>query len=139
VGVREGKVVLFKGFPFWGLASVEEETDIEVDLLSNASRRKVQKKLEVESLEDARRTLILLEEEASDYAIVPDVVGMKYEEAKEKLQAAGLHVVEPPELVTSGNARVGTVFQQEPDPYTRVGIGEDVRLKVVGGRTSEEV
>lgn len=139
VGSRDGRVALFKGFPFWGLATVEKSTDMDVTLLTDASRRKVSGNMEIESHEEALKTLEALEKEAADCVLVPDVVGKKYEEASKLLEDAGLVLIQPPVLVSSENAKAGTVFRQDPDPYTRVGRGTGVRLWVVGGKTTRGV
>lgn len=138
VGDRDGKVVLFKGFPFWGLAQVEQETDIDVVLLSDSTQRKVKDNLEVESRENALETMESLREEAADHVLVPDVRGLEFEEAKAEIEKAGLLVEEPPVFVSSERARPDTVFDQDPDPFTRVGKGTGVKLEVVTTRQSGE-
>jgi protein phosphatase len=139
VGAHDGKVVLYKGFPFWGLASVKEKTDVDVKLLTASNQRKVNGNMEVESREEAVATLRSLVREARNYTLVPDVVGKIYKQAKKLIEDEGLRVLEPPELVSSENARVGTVFQQSPDAYSRVGRGTGVRLKVVSGKATRGV
>jgi hypothetical protein len=139
VGSRGGKVTLFHGFPFWDLAMVEEQTDINVSALPLSVQEKVEGKMEPESRAEALKTLESLERMAEQMVIVPDVVGKSYTTAKKQLLDAGLEVVEPPELIASPNARAGTVFQQDPEGFKRVGRGTWVKLKVVSGTKTKEV
>lgn len=139
VGVDSGRVALFKGFPFWGLATVEKRTGVDIKLLTDASRRKASGNMEVESRAEAMKTLEALEAEAAEFVLVPDVVGMKYEEARKKLEGAELVPIDPPELIPLDKAKPGTVIQQVPEAYTRAGKGTGVRLKVVSGMSTGEV
>ncbi|MBU1670259.1 MAG: Stp1/IreP family PP2C-type Ser/Thr phosphatase [Actinobacteria bacterium] len=139
VGSRGGKVTLFHGFPFWDLAAVEEQTDINVSALPLSVQQKVEGKMEPESRSEALKTLESLERMAAQMVIVPDVVGKSYTAAKKQLQDAGLEVAEPPELIASPNARAGTVFQQDPEGFKRVARGTWIKLKVVSGTKTKEV
>jgi len=139
VGARDGELVLYKGFPFWGLASVQKKTGVDVKLLTAANQQKVTGNMEVESREGALDTLAALEREARNYTLVPNVVGKMYGQAKKLLENAGLHSDEPPELISSENARIGTVFQQSPEAFSRAGRGTGVKLKVVSSRTTRGV
>ncbi len=138
IGVKEGRVTLYRGFPFWDLASVEEQTDIEVTFLPEVLRRRVQGKLEPESKREASKTLASLEREAEkNSSIVPDVQGKKYPSAKEALEKLDLRA--EPELVSRTGMAPDLVIDQDPVPGTRVGKGSPVKLKVVmaGSRARE--
>jgi protein phosphatase len=139
VGAKGGRVTLFKGFPFWDLASVEKQTDIQVKFLPDALKRRVEDKLEPESLAEAKKTLANLEDEAErNSVLVPDVEGGKFPEARDKLDAAGLTV--ELQLVSRPGIEENTVIKQDPVPGTRVGRGSQVRLEVVmAGPPAKEV
>lgn len=139
VGVKGGRITLFKGFPFWDLASVEVQTDAQVRFLPEALRRRVEDKLEPESLSEARKTLSSLEDEAEQNSVlVPDVEGGKFPEARSKLDAAGLKV--ELQLVSRPGIEEDTVIKQDPVPGTRVGRGSEVKLEVVmAGPPAKEV
>lgn len=130
VGVRAGRVTLFRGFPFWDLAVVEEKTDIDVDFLPDNLRRRVENKLLPETEASARKTLADLEREAlKNSSIVPDVQGKKYSEARGMLEELGL--LPQAELVSRTGIAAEVVIDQEPVPGTRVGKGSVVKVKVV--------
>ncbi|MBU4301973.1 MAG: Stp1/IreP family PP2C-type Ser/Thr phosphatase [Actinobacteria bacterium] len=139
VGVKGGKVTLFKGFPFWDMAMVERQTDIEIKFLPDALRIRVEENLETESRRNAEKTIESLAMEVEkNSSIVPDVEGKGYDEATEILLGAGLHPV--PELVSRPEFEPDVVMIQDPAPGARVGKGSDVRLKVVlGGTPAREV
>jgi serine/threonine protein phosphatase PrpC len=139
VGVRDGKVTLYRGFPFWDLAVVEQSTGIEVKFLPDALRRRVQDKLEPESKRNALKTIANLKREAEkNSSIVPDVQGKKYTTARDTLEAAGL--TPQPELVSRTDMAADLVIDQDPVPGTRVGKGSAVKIKVVmAGPPAKEV
>jgi hypothetical protein len=139
VGVRDGKVTLYRGFPFWDLAVVEQSTGIEVKFLPDALRRRVQDKLEPESKRNALKTIANLKREAEkNSSIVPDVQGKKYTTARDTLEAAGL--TPQPELVSRTGMAADLVIDQDPVPGTRVGKGSAVKIKVVmAGPPAKEV
>lgn len=64
---------------------------------------------------------------------VPDVVGLRLEEAREVLARSGL-VVGEIEEVTSPNRPTGVVIEQSPDAQELLSRGGSVRLKVVKAR-----
>ena len=139
VGVHDGKVTLYRGFPFWDLSVVQDETDIDVTLLPDALRQRVQDKLEPESKRNALKTLATLKQEAiKNSSIVPDVEGKKFGEATDMLEAVGLRV--EPQLVSRTGIAPDTVIDQAPIPGSRVGKGTVVKLKVVmSGPPAKEV
>lgn len=138
VGVKGGKITLFKGFPLWGLWMVEEQSDTDSRFLPEAVRHKVEGKLETESKRNARKTLESLERQAMrNSSIVPDVQGKKYKEAREALEAAGLRA--HPVLVSRNGIEAHLVIEQDPVPGTRVGKGSTVNLRVVMAGESREV
>ncbi|MHB8895467.1 MAG: Stp1/IreP family PP2C-type Ser/Thr phosphatase [Candidatus Geothermincolia bacterium] len=139
VGVKGGKVTLFRGFPFWNLATVERQTDVKSEFLPEALRLRVDNKLEPESRSEALKTLASLEREAAkNSSIVPDVQGKKYPAAKDTLEKLGLRP--EPELVSRTGMAADLVIDQTPVPGTRVGKGTAVRLKVVmAGSKPKEV
>ena len=118
---------------------MQKKTGVDVKLLTAANQQKVTGNMEVESREGALDTLAALEREARNYTLVPNVVGKMYGQAKKLLENAGLHSDEPPELISSENARIGTVFQQSPEAFSRAGRGTGVKLKVVSSRTTRGV
>ncbi len=139
VGVKGGKVALFKGFPFWDMAMVETQTDIEIRFLPDSLRTRVEENLVTESRRNAEKTIesLALEVEKNS-SIVPDVEGKRYDEAAEMLLEAGLHPVA--ELVSRPGFEPDVVLIQDPAPGARVGKGSDVLLKVVmGGTPAREV
>ena len=139
VGVKGGRVTLFKGFPFWDMAMVERQTDLEVKFLPEALRTRVQENLETESRSNAEKTIesLALEVEKNS-SLVPDVEGKDFDEAKELLLEAGLHPL--PELVSRPGIDPDVVITQDPAPGERVGKGSDVKLQVVlGGTPAKEV
>jgi len=139
VGARDGKVTLFKGFPFWGISNVEKKTDLEVGFLPEALRERVIGKLEPESRQEADKTLKSLKREVvKNSSLVPDVEGKKFEEAKELIEKAGLRA--EVELVSRPAPAPDVVLVQDPQPGSRVGKGTSVKLKVVmGGTPAREV
>ena len=139
VGVKGGKVALFRGFPFWDMAMVETQTDIEIRFLPDSLRTRVEENLVTESRRNAEKTIesLALEVEKNS-SIVPDVEGKAYNEATEMLLEAGLHPVA--ELVSRPGFEPDVVLIQDPAPGARVGKGSDVMLKVVmGGTPAREV
>ncbi|MBU4174307.1 MAG: Stp1/IreP family PP2C-type Ser/Thr phosphatase [Actinobacteria bacterium] len=128
VGVKGGKVTLFKGFPFWDMAMVETQTDIEIRFLPDSLRTRVEENLVTESRRNAEKTIesLALEVEKNS-SIVPDVEGKAYDEATEMLLEAGLHPVA--ELVSRPGFEPDVVSTQDPAPGARVGKGSDVMLK----------
>jgi len=66
----------------------------------------------------------------SEAVSVPDVVGLRLEEAREVLARSGL-VVEEIEEVTSSNRPAGVVIEQSPGAQELLPRGGSVRLKVV--------
>jgi len=139
VGVKDGKVTLFKGFPFWDLALVERQTDIEARFLPDALMRRVENKLELESKSSALDTIESLEREVEkNSSIVPDVQGKKYQVARGLLESVGLRA--EPNLVSRTGIAADIVIDQDPVPGTRVGKGASVKVKVVmAGSPAEEV
>lgn len=138
VGSRNGKVTLFKGFPFWELAMVERGTDIETRFLPEALRRRVEGKLEPESKRNAERTIGSLEREVEkNSSIVPDVVGKKFVEARALLEKAGLQAKVEPAGIPGMPADL--VVVSDPQPGTRVGKGSQVTLKVTVSGPQKEV
>jgi PPM family protein phosphatase len=138
VGVRDGKVTLYQGFPFWDLATVDKKTDIDVSFLPEALRKRVEDKLEPESRRNALKTIAQLTREAEkNSSIVPDVQGTKYVLAKDALEKLGLRP--ELELVSRSGIAADVVIDQDPVPGTRVGKGTMVKLKVVmaGSRPKE--
>lgn len=130
IGDKGGKVTLFKGFPFWDLSMVEQQTDISVEFLPEALQTRVENKLEPESRRNALKTLDGLKREAEkNSSIVPDVQGKKYQAAKDTLEHLGLRA--DPQLVTRTGIAADLVIDQDPVPGTRVGKGASVKLKVV--------
>lgn len=130
IGDKGGKVTLYKGFPFWDLSMVEQQTDIDVEFLPEALRTRVENKLEPESRRNALKTLDSLKREAAkNSSIVPDVQGKKYQTAKDALERVGLQA--DPQLVTRTGIAADLVIDQDPVPGTRVGKGASVKLKVV--------
>jgi protein phosphatase len=139
VGVRNGKVAMYRGFPFWDLSVVEQQTDIDVNLLPAALRERVQDKLEPESKRNALKTLETLKNEAvKNSSVVPDVEGKKFTVARDMLEAVGLRAA--PELVSRTGIAADLVIDQDPEPGTRVGKGTMVKIKVVmSGSPAKEV
>lgn len=130
IGVKDGRVALYRGFPFWNLSVVEQQYEIEAEFLPEPLRERVSNRLEPESREEAERTIETLRREAEENSsVVPRVEGMKYEEAREALEERGLKV--EVELVSNPAMPPDVVILQEPEPYDRVGRGTTVRLKVV--------
>ena len=56
---------------------------------------------------------------------MPDLSGMTYQEAKEKLESVGLY------LNATGTGETGKVFAQEGEPNTPVVVGTAVEVKLV--------
>lgn len=139
VGVKDGRVTLFKGFPFWDLASVQDQTDIKTSFLPDDLRIRVESKLEPESRSEALKTLASLEKEAEkNSSLVPDVQGKKYPAARQLLEQTGLRA--EPVLVSRTGMAADLVIDQDPVPGTRVGKGTAVKLKVVmAGSKPKEV
>ena len=139
VGVRDGKVTLYRGFPFWDMATVEQKTDVDVQFLPEAMRVRVEGKLEPESKRNALKTIATLKREAEkNSCLVPDVQGKKFIVARDQLEAIGLHAVA--DLVSRSGIAADLVIDQEPVPGTRVGKGSTVKLKVVmAGSPAKEV
>lgn len=139
VGVRDGRVTLYRGFPFWDMAVVEKSTDIQVEFLPDALRKRVEGKLEPESRRSALKTIDALKTEAEkNSSIVPDVQGKKYTAARDLLERAGLRA--DPELVSRTGMAPDLVIDQDPVPGTRVGKGSAVKIKVVmAGPPAKEV
>ncbi|MBK5093993.1 MAG: Stp1/IreP family PP2C-type Ser/Thr phosphatase [Actinobacteria bacterium] len=129
VGVKGGKVTLFHGLPFWKLAKVERETDIEVKFLPEERRRRVEDKLDPESREDAEATIKSLASEAEqNSSIVPAVEGKSLAEAQAMMEQAGLET--EPDVVSPPDPAQYVVLVQEPEAGTRVEKGSAVKLKV---------
>ena len=139
VGVKGGKVTLFRGFPFWGFATVQEQTDIQSSFLPETLRRRVENKLEPESRSEALKTIRVLEREAEkNTRLVPNVQDKEYSAAKKILEKTGLRVKQT--FVSLTGVEVDKVIGQEPAPGTRVGKGTSVELKVVlPGSNAREV
>jgi serine/threonine protein phosphatase PrpC len=130
VAARNGKVTMFKGFPFWDLGMVEKETSIQVKFLPDVMRRRVEGKLDPQSRAEAEKTLKSLEREAArNSVVVPSVEGKKYKQVKAGLENMGLRV--KIDLVSVPNIPGDTIIGQDPAPGTRLGVGSTVRLKVV--------
>jgi PPM family protein phosphatase len=134
IGSKGERVTLYRGFPFWGMSVVEEQTDIEVRFLPESLRTKVEDNLEPESRRNALETIdsLALEVERNS-SIVPDVEGRRYDEARAVIEDAGLRY--EVELVSREKIESDVVITQEPEPGRRVGKGSVVRLKVVMGGT----
>jgi len=128
VGAKNGKVVLYKGFPFWDLAIVVKTTKTDVILLPAATQAKVNGNMEVETRSDAEKTLKSIQKEAEDSRLVPNVMGMTWTEAKKVLQDAGLKARS--KLVPLSSAKQNTVIHQDPAASKRVGKGTTVNLDV---------
>lgn len=139
IGVRDGKVTLFRGFPFFDLGTVERKTDTDARFLPDVLRHRVEGKLEPESRTDAEKTIRMLEREAAkNSVIVPGVEGKKYKQSKAQLEALGLRV--KADLVSRPNIAPNTIIDQDPVPGSRVGVGTEVKLKVVmAGSPAKEV
>jgi PPM family protein phosphatase len=139
VASREGNVTMFKGFPFWDLGVVAKQTDIEVRFLPEVLRRRVEGKLDPQSRSEAEKTLKWLQREAAkNSVIVPSVTGKKYAEVKGELEKLGLKPVL--NLVSVPNVPGDTIFEQDPAPGTRLGVGSEVKLKVnMKGSAPKEV
>lgn len=130
VGASKGKVALYHGFPFWGLASNEMTTTVELKYLPESLRRRVESNLETDSREGALNTIKSLEAEVEKNSVlVPAVEGMKFTEARDSLEKVGLRAES--ELVSRPNVSADTVINQDPVPGTRVGKGSGVKLQVV--------
>jgi len=138
VGAKDGKIALYHGFPFWGLASIEKVSDMETKFLSESRRRKVEGNLEAESKSDAERTMRDLEEEAKrNSVLVPNVEGKSEREATDALLRVGL---KPKiELVYRRNIPADLVINQDPPPGTRLGRGASVLIQVTMEGKPEEV
>jgi hypothetical protein len=128
VGSKNGKVVLYKGFPFWDLAIVIKKTSTDVILLPATTQSKVNGNMEVETRSEAERTLRSIQKEAADSRLVPDVMGMTWTQAKKVLQDAGLRAKS--KLVPLSSAKQGTVIHQDPAASKRVGKGTTVNLDI---------
>jgi hypothetical protein len=139
VGSREGKVTMFKGFPFWDMGMVVKRTDTELRFLPEVLRQRVEGKLDPQSRSEAEKTLKWLEREAAKNAvIVPSITGRKYKQVKAELEKSGLKV--NLDLVSVPNVPGDTVIEQDPAPGTRLGVGSEVRLKVnMKGSPAKEV
>jgi hypothetical protein len=139
VAERNGKVTLFKGFPFWDLGMVVRKTDTDTRFLPAALRQRVEGKLDPESRHDAEKTIAMLERQAAKYSvIVPRVEGKKLKQAKAALESVGLKA--KVELVSRPTIAANTVIDQDPVPGTRLGVGSEVKLKVVmAGSPAKEV
>lgn len=139
VGAREGKVTMFKGFPFWDLGMVAKRTDTEVRFLPEVLRRRVEGKLDPQSRSEAEKTLKRLEREAAkNSVIVPSLTGKKYSQVKAELENLGLKATL--NLVSIPNVPGDTIFEQDPAPGTRLGVGSEVKLKVnMRGSPAKEV
>jgi len=129
VGVKSGKVALYHGFPFWKLAKVERQTDIEVKFLTEERRRRVEGKLDPETKEDAEATIKSLAREAEqNSSLVPPVEGKSLAEAQALLEQAGLKA--EPDAVSPADPVQYVVLVQDPRPGTKVEKGSAVKLKV---------
>ena len=139
IGSHDGKVTMYRGFPFWDMAVVDKQTDIDVNLLPDALQRRVEGKLVPESRRNALKTLDTLKNEAmKNSSVVPDVEGKKFTVARDMLEAVGLRA--DPELVSRTGIAPDLVIDQSPEPGTRVGKGTMVKLKVVmSGSPAKEV
>jgi len=139
VGSREGKVTMFKGFPFWDMGMVVRRTDTELRFLPEVLRRRVEGKLDPQSRSEAEKTLKWLEREAAKNAvIVPSITGRKYKQVKTELEKSGLKV--NLDLVSVPNVPGDTIIEQDPAPGTRLGVGSEVKLKVnMKGSPAKEV
>jgi hypothetical protein len=129
VGVKSGKVALYHGFPFWKLAKVERQTDIEVKFLPEERRRRVEDKLDPETRQDAEETIKALAREVQrNSSLVPSVEGKNLAEARAVIERAGLRL----ELDVASPPDPGqyVVLVQDPPPGTRVENGSAVKLKV---------
>ena len=131
IGVKGGKVTMFRGFPFWGAAVVEKETEVKVSYLPDYLRRRVENRLEPGSRREAEDTLRRLEKEAAKSVVMPDVVGSKVNEARNKLESLSLKV--KIELKKVPGVPADKVLEQFPVAGTRLGRGSEVRLKVTLG------
>ncbi len=130
VASRNGKVTMFKGFPFWDLGMVEKETSIQVKFLPDVLRRRVEGKLDPQSRTGAEKTLKWLEREAAkNSVVVPSVEGKKYKQVKADLENMGLLV--KIDLVSVPNIPGDTIIEQDPAPGTRLGVGSEIKLRVV--------
>jgi stage V sporulation protein D (sporulation-specific penicillin-binding protein) len=69
--------------------------------------------------------LYLGTERAAETVPMPDLSGMTYQEAKEKLESVGLY------LNATGTGETGKVFAQEVEPNTPVEVGTAVEVKFV--------
>ncbi|MDD5747493.1 MAG: Stp1/IreP family PP2C-type Ser/Thr phosphatase [Actinomycetota bacterium] len=138
VGEKDGEIALYHGFPFWGLSRVESISEMKISFLPNSMREKVKGNLEAQSQKDAEETMRDLEKLAETRSvIVPRVLGMKLDEALEKLENAGL--VPVPELIQLRNVEPETVTSQKPGYGVRVGRGSKVRIEVVSSAGFKEV
>lgn len=137
VGAKGGKVTLYRGFPFWGLAEVVKTTGTDVVRLPAATQAKVNGNMQIETRSGAQRTLETLDARARDSREVPDVIGMVYSAARKKLLDAGLALER--ELVHCTSARPGTVIHEDPEAMKRVGKGTIIKLQVVIAGNPEEV
>lgn len=139
IGVKSGKITMYKGFPFWDMWMVEKQSDVQAQFLPEALRRRVEDKLEPESRRNALKTLESLEREAmKNSSIVPNVQGLKFKAARDKLEAIGLRA--EAELVSKKGIAADLVIDQQPVSGTRVGKGTVVKLQVVmSGPPAREV
>jgi serine/threonine protein phosphatase PrpC len=139
MGSKEGKVTMYRGFPFWSLWMVEKQTDINIEWLPESLRNRVASKLEPESKRNAEKTLESLRREAyKNSSLVPDVQGKKFKVARDMLEAVGLRA--DAELVSRTGIAADLVIDQDPVPGTRVGKGTTVKIKVVmSGSPAKEV
>ena len=129
VGVKSGKVALYHGFPFWKLAKVERQTDIEVKFLPQERRRRVEGKLDPETRQDAEETIKSLAREVQqNSSLVPTVEGKSLAEAQAVIEQAGLRAES--DVASPLDPVQYVVLAQDPRPGTRVEKGSAVKLRV---------
>lgn len=125
VGVKNGKVAIFQGFSFWG--HCVEETDLEVELLPEMYRSRLENGQDSGSRKEADEVVASLEEQVST---VPKLKGLTVDEAKRLLREAGLKATiawDP-----DSTAPRGEVLQQGIDAGRRLRNGSKVTITVAG-------
>jgi len=134
VGAKGGAVVLYRGFPFWGLAKVDGSvTGPKVALLGDESQQRLEEGMDVESHEEALAHIERLSAEAKkNTRVVPDVREIQVSDAQVAIEKSGLvprkRWEAPPQSGKPVSENV--VKRQEPKPYSEVRKGSAVYIYV---------
>ncbi len=125
VGISGKKVVIFQGFPFWGLAREDPRRSIGVELLSIEDEKMLRKGVSVEL--SYTEALERFREYEGKAITIPDVINLRGDKALKKIKQCGLKPIIHP-FFSRLDLKKTFVKKQEPRAGRKLGRGRSVKL-----------